>query len=400
MRKGLASIQRNIAIIGCGPGGLACALFLARQGHEVTLFERFSVPKPLGSGLLIQPSGQQILDDLNLLDDLRKLGAPVEQLYGISISRSRRALDMRYEYTGDGEPALGIHRASLFDILMKAVRLENIPVIVDSELVDAVETASSVSPIFANANSTRTFDFLIDASGARSPLAQGKNRKLGFGAFWATVDWPENHEIKSRALDQRYESACKMAGIMPVGINPATGKQGAAIFWSERPENEDAVRAAGIEQFIDEFCSLWPDAGPFVSQIKTMDALTMAVYDHRTGRTNSSTRVFHVGDSWHCTSPQLGQGANMALMDASALAQVIGSTATIENIGPRYRRLRSSHIMLYQILSAIFTPLYQSDSRILPWIRDMLIHHFARLPLVRGLIARTVSGKLGIGRAE
>ncbi|VAV91001.1 hypothetical protein MNBD_ALPHA04-634 [hydrothermal vent metagenome] len=400
MRKDAGNIQRNIAIVGCGPGGLACALFLVRQGHEVTLFERFSAPKPLGSGLLIQPTGQQVLDDLNLLDEAEKLGAPVEQLYGISVSKSRRALDMRYEYTGDGSPALGIHRASLFDSLMEVVRLENISVIVDSELVDVVETASSISPIFADKDTARTFDLLIDASGAHSPLAQGKNRKLGFGAFWTTVDWPEYHEIRPKALDQRYENAGKMAGIMPVGINPATGNQGAAIFWSERPENEDAVRAAGIEKFKDEFYSLWPEARPFVSQIKTMDALTMAVYDHRTGRTNSSARVFHVGDSWHCTSPQLGQGANMALMDASALAQAIGGAPTIENIARRYRRLRSFHVVLYQILSAIFTPLYQSDSRILPWTRDMLIHHFARLPLVRGLIARTVSGMLGNSRAD
>jgi len=47
----------RIAIIGCGPGGLTAALLLKRAGHDVTLYERFSEAKPLGSGFVIQPTG-------------------------------------------------------------------------------------------------------------------------------------------------------------------------------------------------------------------------------------------------------------------------------------------------------------------------------------------------------
>lgn len=131
-----------------------------------------------------------------------------------------------------------------------------------------------------------------------------------------------------------------------------------------------------------------------------MDSLTMAVYAHRTGRTSSSARVFHVGDSWHCTSPQLGQGANMALIDAAAVAHAVAHASTLKEIARCYRRARRIHISLYQGLSAVFTPLYQSDSKILPFVRDLTIHNFARLPLIRSLIARTVSGMLGSGRPK
>ncbi len=385
----------DVAIIGCGPGGLACALLLARQRHRVTLFERLSVPKPVGSGLLIQPSGQKVLEELGLLEQAKALSGPVERLHGISVTKSRRALDMHYANTGDGRPALGIHRASIFGILIEAVKRQNIAIVTDSELFGIDETATCVTPVFRQGHEAGKFDLLIDASGANSPLAAGNSRKLDFGAFWTTVDWPTEHQIMDRALDQRYHRASLMAGIMPVGINPATGNPGAAVFWSERPENEDAVRQAGIARFRDQFCALWPEAEPFVSQIESMDALTMAVYEHRIGSKNSSPRVFHIGDSWHCTSPQLGQGANMALMDANALARVIDDAATVGEIPDRYRRARSFHVKLYQTLSGVFTPLYQSNSRILPWIRDMIIHHFARLPIIRALIARTVSGKLG-----
>lgn len=40
----------SVAVAGCGVAGLAAALLLERDGHHVTLFERFDTPQPLGSG--------------------------------------------------------------------------------------------------------------------------------------------------------------------------------------------------------------------------------------------------------------------------------------------------------------------------------------------------------------
>ena len=49
----------NIAIVGAGIGGLTAAALLARQGHTITVFDQFNVPRPVGSGLVIQPVGKQ-----------------------------------------------------------------------------------------------------------------------------------------------------------------------------------------------------------------------------------------------------------------------------------------------------------------------------------------------------
>ena len=56
----------DIAIAGCGIAGLASAAMLARDGHRVTIFERFAAPAPVGSGLLLQPTGLAVLRAMGL----------------------------------------------------------------------------------------------------------------------------------------------------------------------------------------------------------------------------------------------------------------------------------------------------------------------------------------------
>jgi 2-polyprenyl-6-methoxyphenol hydroxylase-like FAD-dependent oxidoreductase len=385
----------RIAVIGCGSGGLASALFLNGAGHDVTLLDQFERPKPLGSGLLLQPSGQAVLAQLGLLQAIEARSAPVTRLFGINVANGKRALDMDYHHIGPGAHALGIHRASLFDVLFDAVRKAGIKLATGHEFLGAEVSDIGVLPKFNPITDDEMFDLLVDASGAHGPLASGKTVELPFAALWTTVDIPHSTTIANAALDQRYLSSCKMAGIMPVGINPETRNPGAALFWSIKRGEYPALKNRGIAEWRKDYLQLWPEAGAFVEQVRSFDALTLAIYRHRTGRPVTQRRVFHIGDSWHCTSPQLGQGANMALIDAAAIAAAIGHGNQIDEIGRRYSHMRADHVQLYQLLSRVFTPLYQSDSRTLSVVRDSIIHHCARWPLVRQLIAHVVSGNFG-----
>lgn len=108
----------QIAIAGCGPAGLASALLLHRDGHHVTLFERFDAPRPVGSGLMIQPTGFAVLQALGLADGLLELGARVDRLHGEAGSSGRVVLDVRYSALGKRAAfGVGVHRATLFSLL-------------------------------------------------------------------------------------------------------------------------------------------------------------------------------------------------------------------------------------------------------------------------------------------
>ncbi len=58
----------EIAIVGCGIAGMAAAVFLQRAGFRPRLFERFAAPRPVGAGLLLQPTGLAVLQRLGLRD--------------------------------------------------------------------------------------------------------------------------------------------------------------------------------------------------------------------------------------------------------------------------------------------------------------------------------------------
>ncbi len=102
----------RIGIIGCGIAGQAAAIGLARDGHDVTVVERFAAARPVGAGLLLQPSGLQVLERLGARDEAERWGAPIQELDG-GTPRGRRVLDLNY----GALHGLGIHRAALFNLL-------------------------------------------------------------------------------------------------------------------------------------------------------------------------------------------------------------------------------------------------------------------------------------------
>ena len=380
----------DIGVAGCGIGGLAAALLLARDGHEVRLYERFEAPRPVGSGLMIQPTGLAVLERLGLAAALTAAAAPIDRLVGKAEPSGRVVLDVRYEWLRRaGARGWGVHRATLFDILHRAVLAEGIPV--DTGRI--VTGASQRRLLFADGERSAPHDLLVDALGSASPLAGEPARPLAYGALWASLDWVDGFD--AHALEQRYRRANVMTGVLPVGLTPGGGRRQAAFFWLLRGDRHAAWRERGLEAWKAEVRALWPATAPLLDQVEGLDRLTFARYAHRTLREPAGPGLIHIGDAWHSTSPQLGQGANMALLDAWALTKAVREETALEAALRRAVALRRFHVRLYQALSALFTPAYQSDSRLLPWIRDRIVPPFGRLWPATRIQAEMVAGTFG-----
>ena len=379
-------------MVGAGPAGLAAALMLARQGRDVVVFERFEQAGPVGAGFMLQPTGLAVLDALGLTPAVEAMAQPIDHIFGREARRGRIVLDVRYDDLHRPRPALGVHRAALFDVLHRAcveagVRFETGREMVAAEAGRLSDGRGVASP---------AFDLVIDASGARSRIAATLGpgpRPLAWGALWATVPWP-GPPFDERALQQVYRGASKMVGVLPVGARPDRPDRLATFFWSLRADDHARWLGAGLEPWKAEVRTLWPETAGLLETLTDPDQLTLARYGHHTLVRPVADRLAVIGDAAHSTSPQLGQGVNMGLLDAFALTRALAAHTDLGEALSAYAAARRWHVRLYQALSMGFTPFYQADGRVLPWIRDHVLGKVARLPLSPRLLAATVSGLL------
>lgn len=380
----------HIAIIGAGIAGLTTAILTAGDGHDITLFERFRSPRPVGSGLVIQPVGLAVLQHIGIENQIRALSSPIHRMLGDEAQSGRRILDVSYPAA---RPGNAIHRGSLFTILWDRFLELGLPVVTQADITGAPPDGDRRNLILRDGRSFGPFDLIIDASGANSPLTPLKTRPLGYGALWANVPWPDTTGLSRDQLRQKYRAARNMAGVLPIGHLPGDPTPMAAIFWSLPVGTMEQWRKRPLADWKDQAQGLWPQMQPFLEQITDHDQLTPAIYRHGTLLMPYAPALVHLGDAAHQTSPQLGQGANMALLDALAITVALRGHDLRDALAD-YAAMRRWHIWSYYLISAAFTPMYQSDSRALPFLRDLLLAPASRLPGIRGLLARLVAGDL------
>jgi 2-polyprenyl-6-methoxyphenol hydroxylase-like FAD-dependent oxidoreductase len=388
----------DVAVIGAGPAGLAVSLYLKRLGHRPVIFERFEKAEPVGSGLMLQPTGLTVLDDLGLLPQMLSLGHRIERLHGIDAKSGRQVLNVHFKDSGKGRFGLAVNRAALFSVLFDATRREQIE-INTSQMIESLEFASDGVRLMSQARSSLgRFDLAVDASGTRSKLRQfarvpTEPRPLPYGALWAMLDWRGEH-FAAHALSQRYDKSSVMIGVLPTGRLAASGPEKMAFFWSLKPHEHAILQQKGLDAWKTRMLGLWPECSVYLDQIKSLDQMSFAQYGHHTLQVPAGNRIAFIGDSAHSTSPQLGQGANMALLDARALAHAVATTDNVPDALDAYAKSRRWHMRSFQWLSSAFTPFYQSDSRVLPFIRDHIVSQLVKIPPAPRLLAELVAGTI------
>jgi 2-polyprenyl-6-methoxyphenol hydroxylase-like FAD-dependent oxidoreductase len=389
-------LTRQLAIVGAGPAGLAAAVLLHDAGFGVTLFERFEQAGPVGSGLVLQPTGLAVLQQMQLRASIEALGHRIDAMHGRIAPAGRTVLDIRYSAVSDSLYGVAIHRASLFSVLFSAVQARGIEMRTD-HCIDSIEHRADGKVSLINGNGaqlTDSFDLIIDASGAgsrlkRHALTPAIARPLEYGALWATVGTRDT-PFTGHRLEQRYTAARIMAGVLPCGVMPESDDRQsrplATYFWSMRNSDYAAFQRAGLAAFCDQALAVWPQTEPLLAQIDSIDQLVHARYVHHTLLPPMGKSIAFIGDAAHSTSPQLGQGANMALLDALALTAALQTKSDLHQALLRYCAIRRRHVRFYQLASLALTPFYQSDSVIMPAIRDLLFGPASRMPGGAGLV--------------
>lgn len=385
----------EIAIAGAGIGGLALGVFLARDGHRVRIYDQFSAPKPVGSGLMLQQTGLAVLGKLGLRQEIDQLGTRIERLWGLTTPSLRPVLDVRYAKWRAEVYGLGVQRGLVFEALLDAAMAAGVELILESPVANANPNTPDL--VLEDGTCITGLDLVVYAHGARSSLTpENRGVDLPYGALWATLPWAEDGPFDRTALEQRYRNSSEMTGVMPSGRISDGAPETLTYFWSIRADEEAAWRANPLDDWKADAIALWPETECLMPHFQRHEDLTFARYRHHTSNQPIAGRGFaRIGDAWHAASPQLGQGANMALLDAWAMSEAIKTTADMPAALNQYLSSRRGHVRMYQLMTWLFTPVYQGDSRVLPWLRDWLAAPISKIWPAPQLLAAMVSGSIG-----
>jgi 2-polyprenyl-6-methoxyphenol hydroxylase-like FAD-dependent oxidoreductase len=401
----------DVGIIGGGTAGSAAATFLARAGHRVTLYERVRKPGPVGAGITIQPTGLHVLCRLELYPYIVARGAQIDRLHceskATSESGKRRSLvDLSYASIADDLFGVGLHRGVLFEALLAAVTGEKgITVRNGVEIVDLARAGSprERASWFVDAQGGRhgPHELVVVADGARSQLRDdtGTSKSIApypWGALWFVgKDARPPESPGAHTLHQVVDGNQRFLGMLPTGHGPGPtiGPRLVSLFWSIRCDRVDAWRARGLAAWKDELAELAPESAPVLEQIDSIDQVLFASYHDVVMHRWSTRNVVYLGDAAHATSPQLGQGCNLALWDAMVLADVLAAEPHDLALAlDRYSRLRADHLAFYQFSTRMLTPFFQGDEAWLGILRDLTMPLMARFPITNRIMTLTMFG--------
>ncbi len=387
----------DIGVVGTGTAGSATALFLARAGHRVTVYERVAQPSTVGAGIMLQPTGMAVLRALGLASEVVPRGDVIDALK-VETPGGHAVMDLRYADLQPGLFGVGLHRGVLFDVLFRAVASEPGVTLRTGVGVESLRSHpdGSVS-VFTGASreALGRHAVLVVADGARSGLrddtALGKQvSRYPWGALWAIV--PDETNRYTGRLFQVVRGTQRLIGLLPTGHGPGGGPRMVSFFFS--------LPVAAREAFFEGDFDAWragvledvPSAAPVLERLAGPEALLFSEY-HDVSMWPWNTRgVVYVGDAAHAMSPQLGQGCNLALLDAYSLGQAFVAPESVADALHAYSRARRWHLRWYQFITRALTPFFQSDLRALATLRDVGVPLAAKVPWMRKHMVAAMAG--------
>jgi 2-polyprenyl-6-methoxyphenol hydroxylase-like FAD-dependent oxidoreductase len=322
--------SRKALIIGGGIAGPATATFLRHAGFEADVFEAWPKATDLGGGLQIAPNGMHVLAELGLAEDVRRAGSIASAMAfyaesGSYIGAINRNMEARF-----GQPAVNIRRSLLQEMLLSQTQWQSAGVHFGKRLIAIDDVPGQPLVAHCDDGSSAEGDFLIGADGVHSAvrtcvLPHGPRPfdtgLIGFGGFVPRA------VLETFNPGQDVRLTFGRSGFFGYGFcgpDPANG----AMWWSTQPAGGPDVstfRAMGpreMKRHLLSFHAGWHRPIPELLEAAE-EIIVTATLDVATLPTWRRGRVLLIGDAAHATSPHAGQGASLALEDASRLAKLI-----------------------------------------------------------------------------
>jgi len=301
----------RILVVGAGIAGLAAARTLARAGFSAEVVEREPAWAEAGTGIYLPGNAARALRALGLEQAVLERGVMIPR-QRVSDHRGRVLVEVDLAELWDGVgPCLALHRADLHAVLLGGAR--EVPIRMGVEVRGFRERGGTLSVEFGDGTAGE-YDLVIGADGIHSTV-----RRLAFGS-----------DATARPVGQvgwRFVTACPaeiatwsvMLGHRTAFLTIPIGSGRVYCYCdlvstSEEDRHEDLGRLfSGFAEPVPALLDSVPDRE--LVHRSTIEEIALDSW--------ARGRVVLVGDAAHATSPNMAEGAAMALEDALVLAECL-----------------------------------------------------------------------------
>ncbi|MEP4889029.1 MAG: FAD-dependent oxidoreductase [Aliiglaciecola sp.] len=385
----------DVAIIGAGIIGLTAALALQNTDLRVVIIDSEPADKPLSE----EPELRVSAINLASQNVFSNLGA----WQGIYNQRLQPYQHMHVweqdSFAKINFSAADIHQAHLGTIIEnQAIRLgllQQLNQVSNVEIADSAKIANisigqSESFISLENGSHLSSKLVVGADGANSLVRKVANLPLTFWdydqiAIVATIETELPHDNVARQV---------FTPDGPLALLPLYEKNLCSIVWSQRVEKAESLLNLDENAFNH---ALSAQSDLRLGQIKLLSPRASYPLKMRYCRQWVSDRIVLIGDAAHTIHPLAGQGANLGIADAAALAEVIielheqnkdiGLTKNLR----AFERWRKSEALQMIAVMESFKRLFNGANPVKKLIRDIGLSATNHLsPLKNDLIKHAV----------
>lgn len=380
-------------IIGAGIGGVTTALALRHAGVEPAVFERAPEAGEVGAGITIWGNAVRALRSIGADEPVIAAGA-ILQHGELRTARGRilKATDVGAADRALGMPSVLLHRADLLGALLGQLPPETVRF--GRRFVGFRQDPGGVTAFFDD-NTRERGDILIGADGINSTVRTGllgnaQPRYSGYTCWRGVASLPAS-ALSDGYVCEYWGRGARFGVVHIGGVGGEAGESGEGgkrVYWyatrNAPPGGRDASADAAKAALAGDFGG-WCDPIPAVIAATDPAAiLRNDILDRPPMRLWARGRVTILGDAAHATTPNIGQGACMAIEDAVVLARCLTAAGADPAAAlAAYARQRYGRTARITRFSRWLGKVGQMENAALCAVRDAV---FAAMPV--GLILR------------
>ena len=312
--------QLRILVVGAGVAGLALGQALQRRGCLPDIIERNAGWSDAGTGMYLPGNALRALRALGLDAEVAKRGARIEtQRFCDHRGRLLSEVNLGSVWSETG-PCVAIHRADLHVALREMNDAP--PVRMGVTLVSLTQTAESAI-VHLSDGSRERYDLVVGADGIGSSVRRLVFNDAGSRALkqwgWRFVV-PCPPQIATWSVFMSRQSAC-----LTVPLGGGRAYCYVDLMGTEPPKSL-AISTDRLQEVLADF------AGPAIAIRESLEGgatIHAAAIEEVVLDSWSRGRALLIGDAAHAMSPNMAQGAAMAIEDALVLTECLSEQPRI-----------------------------------------------------------------------